>query len=141
MNAQEAKRFIQTLAQRRLVPQLNGDTTKVVSGDGSVVSAPAAAYYVGSTQALSGPGAANVTTETTKITTTGNNDAISLANGVDGQTKTILHDVDGGSFVLTPTTATGWSTYTSTAAGQSITIRYVTTRGWMVISSFGGTVA
>lgn len=100
-----------------------------------------AALYIGSTQALSGPGAANVTTQTTKVTTTGALDAITLADGVDGQTKTILHDVDGGSFVLTPTTRTGWSTFTSTVAGESITLRFVTTRGWMVIGSFGGVIA
>lgn len=100
-----------------------------------------AAWFAGATQTLSGAGAADVVTETTKITSTGVDDAITLANGIDGQTKTVLHDVDGGSFVLTPTTKAGWSTFTSTAAGESITMRYVTTRGWIVIGSFGGTIA
>lgn len=100
-----------------------------------------ASLYIGSTQALSGAGAADVITETTKITTTGVADAITLADGVDGQTKTILHDVDGGSFVLTPTTATGWSTFTSTVAGESITLKFVTTRGWIVIGSYLGVIA
>lgn len=97
--------------------------------------------YVGSTQALSGAGAANVTTETTKITSTGVLDAISLADGVDGQTKIIIHDVDGGSFVLTPTTKTGWTTFTSTIAGESITLKFVTTRGWIVTGSYLGVIA
>lgn len=100
-----------------------------------------AGVYVGSTQALSGAGAANVTTETTKITSTGVLDAISLADGVNGQTKIILHDVDGGSFVLTPTTKTGWTTFTSTAAGESIMLKFVTTRGWIVIGSYLGVIA
>lgn len=124
-------------------PALKRSTTGLISrlADDSADTWFQAAYYVGSTQALSGPGAANVTTETTKITSTGVLDAISLADGVNGQTKTILHDVDGGSFVLTPTTKTGWTTFTSTAAGESITLRFVTTRGWIVIGSYLGVIA
>ena len=99
------------------------------------------AAYIGSTQALSGPGAANVTTETTKITTTGVADAITLADGTNGQTKIVVHDVDGGSFVLTPTTKTGWSTFTSTVVGETIALKFVTTRGWMVTGSYLGVIA
>ena len=111
-------------------------------GDGSAGGTFAnSGVYKASTQALSGPGAANITTETTKITTTGVLDAISLADGVDGQIKRVIHDVDGGSFVLTPTTKTGWTTFTSTAVGESISLQFVTTRGWMVIGSFGGVIA
>jgi hypothetical protein len=99
-----------------------------------------AGAIIGSTQALSGPGAANVTTETTKITSTGVLDAISLADGTNGQTKVVLHDVDGGSFVLTPTTRNGWTSFTSTAAGESITLKFVTTRGWTIIGNYSGTI-
>jgi len=60
---------------------------------------------------------------------------------VAGQTKTIIHEVDGGSFVLTPATKTGWSTFTSTAAGESITLKFLTTRGWIVTGSYLGTIA
>lgn len=101
----------------------------------------AAGAYIGSTQALSGAGAANVTTETTKITSTGVADAITLADGTNGQIKRVIHDVDGGSFVLTPTTRNNWSSFTSTAAGESITLQFVTTRGWTVVGSYLGTVA
>jgi hypothetical protein len=55
--------------------------------------------------------------------------------------KTIIHDVDGGSFVLTPTTRNGWSSFTSTAAGESITLMFVTTRGWTVIANYLGVIA
>lgn len=119
----------------------NSAAIEAVLADDSARATILAAAYVGSVQALSGPGAANVTTQTTAITTTGVADAITLADGVNGQTKTILHDVDGGSFILTPTTKTGWSTYTSTNAGESITLRFVTTRGWIVIGSYLGTIA
>lgn len=117
--------------------QVGGSSKFKVTNTGSVT----ASFYTGSTQALSGAGAANVTTETTKVTTTGLLEAITLADGVEGQTKTILHDVDGGSFVLTPTTKTGWTTFTSTVVGESITLRFVTTRGWIVIGSYLGVIA
>ncbi len=100
-----------------------------------------AGAYIGSTDTRSGPGAVSVTKETTKVTTTGTLDALTLANGTDGQTKIVVHDVDGGSFVLTPTTKTGWSSFTSTVVGETITLKYVTTRGWMVIGNYLGTIA
>lgn len=98
-------------------------------------------FYRSATQSLSGPGAANVTQGATAITTTGTNDAITLADGAEGQEKVIFHAVDGGSFVLTPTTKTGWSTFTSTVAGECISLRFTATRGWIITGSFGGTIA
>jgi len=121
----------------RFNPILGGGVTMGKAGTAVTFTG----FIVESIQALSGPGAANVTEQVTAITTTGALDAITLANGTNGQTKTIFHDVDGGSFVLTPTTATGWSTFTSTAAGESITLVYRTTRGWIVTGSFGGVIA
>ena len=96
---------------------------------------------IDSVQSLSGAGAVNVTTAITEVTTTGAAQALSLADGVAGQEKTIIHGVDGGSFVLTPTTKTGWSTFTSTAAGESITLVFLTTRGWIVKGSYLGVIA
>lgn len=91
--------------------------------------------------ALSGAGAIPVTTPTTALTTSGVAQALTLANGTNGQVKTIVHDVDGGSAVLTPTTKTGFSTITFTNAGDTVTLQYFTTRGWMVIGSFGAVIA
>ena len=97
--------------------------------------------YVGSTSTLSGPGACNVTTETTLVTTTGVLDALTLADGTQGQHKYIIHRVDGGSCVLTATTKLGWSTWTSTTAGESIHLYFTTTTGWTVVGSYLGTIA
>ncbi len=94
-----------------------------------------------STDTLSGAGAISVTKDTTKYTSTGVAQALTLADGVDGQIKRIIHDVDGGSGVLTPTTKTGWSTATFTNAGDSLTLEFVTTRGWIVMGSYGTVVA
>lgn len=94
-----------------------------------------------STQALSGAGAVNVTSVTTRFTSTGSAQALTLADGVNGQIKNIIHVVDGGSGVLTPTTKTGYSTITFTSAGDSAVLEFVTTQGWCVISLNGATTA
>lgn len=96
---------------------------------------------IGVPDTRTGPGAISVDTLTTKVTTTGATDALTLANGTDGQIKTIIHDVDGGGFVLTPATKTGYSTITSTTAGDSVTLQYVTTRGWIILSLRGAIAA
>ncbi len=96
---------------------------------------------VGSTQALSGAGAVNVTSMITKLTTTGGAQALSLADGTNGQIKIIVHDVDGGSAVLTPTTKTGFSTITFTNVGESATLVFVTTRGWIILALNGAVAA
>lgn len=95
----------------------------------------------GTPQALSGAGAVNVTTLCTKLTTTGASQALTLADGTNGQLKVIIHDVDGGSAVLTPTTKTGFTTITFTAVGESATLMFVTTRGWIIVALNGAVAA
>jgi hypothetical protein len=92
-------------------------------------------------QALSGAGAIDPAKPTTLFTSTGASQALTLANGTNGQIKTIIHVVDGGSGVLTPSTKTGFSTITFTAAGDSATLQYLTTRGWIILGTRGVTVA
>lgn len=93
-----------------------------------------------SAQSLSGAGAVNVTDAFTSLTTTGNNQALTLANGSVGEVKIIVHTVDGGSAVLTPTTKIGFTTITFTAVGDAVTLIY-TSAGWAVIGSKGVTIA
>jgi len=70
----------------------------------------------GAPQALSGAGAVNVTTLATLFTSTGAAQALTMADGTQaGQIKFVMHVVDGGSGVLTPTTKTGFTTLTLTA--------------------------
>ena len=94
----------------------------------------------GTVQALSGAGAVNITTAVTALTTTGASQALTLANGAAGQFKTIVHTVDGGSAVLTPTTAIGFTTITFTNVGDTVQLFYSST-GWAVIGSKGVTIA
>tara|TARA_R110000868_G_scaffold263443_1_gene522071 strand:+ start:85 stop:942 length:858 start_codon:yes stop_codon:yes gene_type:complete len=107
----------------------------------SALKATFAGAVTTSSATLSGAGAIPITTSLVKYTSTGALQALTLANGVDGQRLTIVHDVDGGSGVLTPTTKTGFSTVTFTSAGDTVTLVYVTTRGWMVTGSYLATIA
>lgn len=93
-----------------------------------------------SVQSLSGAGAVNVTDMFTSLTTTGAAQALTMANGTAGQIKIISHVVDGGSAVLTPTTAIGFTTITFTAVGDSATLIY-TAAGWAIIGISGAVAA
>lgn len=92
------------------------------------------------TQSLSGAGAVDITNAFTSLTSTGSAQALTLANGTVGEMKVIVHTVDGGSAVLTPTTPLGFATITFTAAGDSATLIY-TSAGWAIIGSRGVTIA
>ena len=96
--------------------------------------------FFGSVQALTtsgGAGAVDIVTLTTEVTTTANSDALSLANGVAGQIKTIIHVAGAFTSVLTPTTPLGFATITFLAGlGQSCTLQY-TASGWVVLSVGG----
>lgn len=111
---------------------INGTATgNVILGNGLVANG---------IQALSGAGAVGVTTFATQLTTTGAN-ALTLANGTNGQLKAIVHVVDGGDGTLTPTTKTGFTTIVFSAVGQSVLLQYYTTLGWMIISNNGAAAA
>ena len=92
------------------------------------------------TQSLSGAGAVDITNAFTSLTTTGASQALTLADGTVGQLKVIVHAVDGGSAVLTPTTKIGFSTVTFAAVGDSVTLIY-TSAGWVILASRGVTIA
>ncbi len=92
------------------------------------------------TQSLSGAGAVDITNAFTALTTTGATQALTLANGAVGEIKIISHVVDGGSAVLTPTTALGFTTITFTAAGDSAMLVY-TAAGWDIVALNGATAA
>lgn len=96
--------------------------------------------FGGATQALSGAGAVNLTTVITKVTSTGAN-ALTLADGFDGQVKIIVMVVDGGDATLTPTTKTGFSTIVFNDIGDGVTLVFTTTTGWIVAGNNGATIS
>ena len=95
----------------------------------------------GGVQSLSGAGAVDLTNLITELTTTGA-DALTLADGTtSGQIKIINMIVDGGDGTLTPTTFANGTTITFDAVGESATLVWNSTVGWVATSTVGATIA
>jgi hypothetical protein len=102
-----------------------------------------AGAVVGSVQALSGPGAVNVTTLTTAFTSTATGNALTLADGVAGQLKAIVYVAEaagGDTGVLTPANFGNGTTITFNAVGESVLLQFLGT-DWWIVSNNGATVA
>jgi hypothetical protein len=98
---------------------------------------------IGAVQVLSGPGAVNVTQLTTAFTSTGTGDALTLADGVAGQLKTIIYVAEAAGAdtgVLTPTNLGSATTITFNDVGDSVTLQFAGT-DWWVIGLRGAVVA
>lgn len=108
--------------------QVGGSNTEFLSfnevapGYGDIVQVKRP-HATPSTQSLSGPGAVNVTTSITEFTSTGTGDALTLADGVEGQHKYIVYIAEGAggdTGVLTPSNLAGANTtITFTDLGDS----------------------
>jgi len=98
---------------------------------------------IGAVQALSGAGAVNITTLTTAFTSTATGNALTLADGVAGQLKTIVYVAEaagGDTGILTPTNLGGGTTITFNAVGDSVTLQFIGA-DWWVIGLRGAVVA
>jgi hypothetical protein len=98
---------------------------------------------IGAVQALSGPGAVNVTQLTTAFTSTGTGDALTLADGVAGQLKTIVYVAEAAGAdtgILTPANLGSATTITFNAVGDSVTLQFIGA-DWWVIGFRGAVVA
>ena len=94
-------------------------------------------------QSLSGPGAVNLTALTTAFTSTATGNALTLADGVAGQIKTIVYVAEaagGDTGVLTPTNLGSATTITFNAVGDSVTLQFIGA-DWWVIGFRGAVVA
>ena len=116
---------------------ITGDVTGNVTGN---VTGDLTGRVFGTVATRSGAGAVPITAGTVRLTTTAA-DALTLANGANGQLLTIVMVADGGDGTLTPTTKTGYTTITFGDVGDSVTLQYFTTLGWMIVSNYGATVA
>lgn len=72
-------------------------------------------------------------------TTGGDAEALTLADGVPGQTVTINIVTDGGGdATVTPATLTGFATVVLADAGDQVTFGYVNdTVGWIILAAHG----
>lgn len=96
-----------------------------------------------STQTLSGAGAVDIVNIATAFTSTATGNALTLANGANGQIKTVAYVAEAAALdtgILTPTTRVGYSTITFTNVGDSVTLQYFT-QGWAIIGVRGAIVA
>ena len=95
----------------------------------------------GTPQALSGAGAANLTTSITNCTSTGAAQVVTLANSTQiGQIKIVTHTVDGGDVRVTPATLDGGSYATLDAVGDTVVFIW-NDSAWQIIGGNGYTVA
>ena len=89
----------------------------------------------GTVQALSGPGAVNITSIATVFTSTAAGNALTLADGAQGQLKTIIYVAEaagGDTGVLTPSNLGSGTTITFNAVGDSVTLQFAGTDWWVV---------
>jgi hypothetical protein len=90
---------------------------------------------VGGAQALSGAGAVNITQLTTKFTSTATGNALTLADGVEGQIKVIVYVAEaagGDTGVLTPTNLGAGTTITFNTIGDACILQFLGTDWWAV---------
>jgi hypothetical protein len=89
----------------------------------------------GTVQALSGAGAVNITSLATAFTSTGAGNALTLADGAQGQLKTVIYVAEaagGDTGVLTPANLGSGTTVTFNAVGDSATLQFAGTDWWVV---------
>ena len=89
----------------------------------------------GTVQALSGPGAVNITSLATAFTSTAAGNALTLADGAQGQLKTVIYVAEaagGDTGVLTPANLGSGTTVTFNAVGDSATLQFAGTDWWVV---------
>lgn len=116
------------------IQKADGTYVDVIDANGQAVTSAG-----GSVQALTAAGAVNVTTPTTTIASSGAI-ALTLADGVQGQTKTIVMTADGGDATLTPANLANGTTITFNDVGDSVVLQFIGTE-WHVVSNNGATIA
>jgi hypothetical protein len=86
-------------------------------------------------QALSGAGAVNITQPVTKFTSTATGNALTLADGVEGQLKTIVYVAEaagGDTGILTPTNLGAGTTITFNTIGDACILQFIGTDWWPI---------
>ena len=124
--------FLATPTSAALAAALTDET-----GTGSAVFATGPTFnnINGSVQALGGPGAINLTTYTTAFTSTAAGNALTLADGAQGQIKNIVYVAEaagGDTGILTPTNLGAGTTITFNAVGDSCQLQFIGTDWWAV---------
>ena len=107
------------------------------------VTATAQVIFDGTTTS-SGAGAVGITGSIHEITTTGTGDALTLANGAEGQRLTIVYVAEGAgtdTAVLTPTSFGSGTTVTFTVIGQTARLIFTNGKWYADGAPFGAAIA
>ena len=89
--------------------------------------------YTSATSAVTATGGLILVTTPSTATTP------ALADGVAGQMVTFVLDVDGGgNSIITPDTLSGGASITLTDVGDSVSMVFTTTRGWVITGMASG---
>ena len=133
---------VSELAADRTVtlPLLGGNDEFVFKDHAVTMTNKTMGAMFGTVQALSGAGAVDTTSLITQVTTTGSNQALTLANGANGQLKIVTMVADGGDGILAPTTFANGTNITFNDVGDSVLLVYNTTGGWAAVSNVGCTI-
>lgn len=94
---------------------------------------------VGGVDTLTGAGAVSLNTLVTKIVTTDAN-ALTLADGSEGQVKIIVMTTDGGDGTLTPANFANGSTITFGDVNDAVVLVFLGTE-WYLLANNGATIA
>lgn len=89
----------------------------------------------GTPQTISAAGAISITTNVTKITSPDGNGTLTIADGVDGQIKTIIMVSNAAGHTLSITSNIGHSSITFNSAGDTATLMFMGTVWYFI----GGT--
>ena len=86
--------------------------------------------------------AVNVTTAVTEIDATSATHSCAIADGSDGQVKTIINTSTSGTnaITITPANLRGYTTITLNAPGETVTLLFKNSN-WNVIANQGATIA
>ena len=109
----------------------------IYDGTDDSINIPAALFASTDTQV--GAGAISILTVVTNLQTD-SADALTLADGAEGQLKTIVMTVDMGDGTLTPANFGNGSTLTFDAVGESATLVFLGSNWWIVALN-GATLA
>ena len=94
--------------------------------------------YTQTPQILTGAGAIDIITQITYINTTGAN-ALTLADGIQGQTKNIVMTGDLGNGTLNTITSSGFTSITFTDVGDTVSLMYLNS-SWHIMGWYNVTV-
>lgn len=106
------------------------DAAQTFTGDQTFSGA-----FIQGVQALSGAGAVNITQPVTAFTSTATGNALTLADGVVGQLKTIVYVAEaagGDTGILTPTNLGAGTTITFNNVGDACVLQFIGTEWWAI---------